>query len=116
MSGELVTRFVRCLRCGRPCRVADAANPEARLLRHALDGRGLCANCAASHFLQTTEPLMTLLAHDRSGLLRPDMQAQFAAMMRSGHADAGPEELDWAMIVALWELPFPTVRRSRHAV
>ncbi len=103
-----------CERCGRPCRVGPPPNPDARLLKRSTTPEGYCANCAATAFLRMEVPTLAGLL-ERMGpqaLTNPQIQAQFAWIMRSGFADAAPAELDWAAMAANWELPLP--KRSRR--
>ena len=100
---------IHCERCEAVCRVAGPRNPDAKMLRHLKEGRGLCVNCAVHDWLRNTYPPNILLA--QSGpkvLLYPHIQEQFAGIMRIGLADAMPDEIDWERIVENWDLPFPT--------
>lgn len=104
-----------CLRCKAPCTVNPERNPEARLLRHATEAVGFCADCAFTQFLKEQSPLGTLLEKGPGGidrLLDPTYQTQMAALLRVGNADARPSELSWPHIVASWHLPFPRAPRA----
>ena len=128
-----------CQRCGRQCVGADGS-PDARLLKRAQTG--VCVDCGITLFLQSSElPFARLLtekpdepdAHTlasgkgkktairplsergRAMLAQPHVQAQFAAIMRAGQADAQAEEIDWTRVVDNWELPAPKpLRKSRE--
>jgi len=39
-------------------------------------------------------------------LMHPHIRELFADIMRTGHADADPDEIDWQKIVENWDLPF----------
>jgi hypothetical protein len=104
----------RCQRCGELCQFTGPGNPEARVLRRSATPEGLCASCCIAHFLQTTEPLATVIAQAPTGpccLLEPAVQAQVGAMLRAGNADADPSEINWTAVVNRWPLPFPKPRR-----
>jgi hypothetical protein len=107
-------QIVYCDRCGVPCKVADTANEEARLLKHSTTHEGLCADCAATYFLQHS-PMAQFLEDDINKLLAPHVQAQFGKLMQAGNADAKPEELRWKRIVANWNLPFSKPKRKRKS-
>jgi hypothetical protein len=103
-----------CERCGRLCKVADSSNPDARLLRHSTVPKGVCANCGATIFLKATEPCGMLIERNGPECLRHEhIQEQFAAIMRVGMADAKPDELDWAYIIANWGLPIKQAKGNR---
>ena len=95
-----------CERCGRRCRVAGKRNPKAEMLRASAVPKGYCANCAATEWLMNTYPIN--LQFDESGpemLRHPQIQEQFADIMRTAKADASPDEIDWDWVIANWELP-----------
>jgi len=99
--------IIECQRCGERCRRSGPPGKKARMLRFA-KGHGLCANCAVHDWLRNTYPPNIILA--QSGpkvLLFSHIQEQFAEIMRTGFADAKPDEIDWQKIVDNWELPFP---------
>jgi len=79
------------------------------MLRRAKEPKGLCINCAVHDWLRNTYPANVILA--QSGprvLVHPSVRDQFEQIMRSRHADAVPDEINWNLIVENWELPFPT--------
>lgn len=97
---------IYCERCEARCRVAASRNSKAKMLRHS-KGKGLCVNCAVHDWLRNTYPPNIILA--QSGpkvLLFPHIQEQFTEIMRTGFADAKPDEIDWERIVENWDLPF----------
>lgn len=101
------TEIINCQRCGARCRITGPPGKKAKMLRFA-KGPGLCVNCAVHDFLRNTYPPNILIA--QSGpkvLLFPHIQEQFAEIMKSGFADASPDEIDWQIIVDNWDLPFP---------
>jgi hypothetical protein len=102
-----------CGRCGEPLQVADRRNPEARLLRHAKVPRGLCANCALTQFLLTTEPISNLIKAQPEVLRLPHVQAQVKAVLVANQADASPDEISWERIIANWHLPVAAIGRRR---
>lgn len=120
--------IVPCTRCGVPCRVAAPRNPDARLLAFATEetvkaGRGLCVNCGTTEFLKLVLEADRLLAmtdegkqHGARAFLAPHVQNQFNNLLRTGHADARPEEVNWALVVEHWDLPFPKAKRKRRSV
>src|SRR5262245_33724497 len=96
-----------CGRCHVPLRVGGPGKADARVHRLAKDAKGLCVNCATHDFLRSTYPVNMLL--DQSGpqgLMHPQIQEQFAAIMRTGGSDASPDEISWETIVRNWELPW----------
>ena len=99
---------VFCQRCKARCKVSEPLNPKAKMLRRSKDPKGLCVNCAVHDWLINTYPVNMLLA--KSGpksLALPHLQEQFTGIMRTGMADAMPDEIDWNLIIKNWELPFP---------
>jgi hypothetical protein len=109
---------VNCSRCGEPCKLADTANEEARLLKHATkpETSGYCLDCAVADFMQNRSHLAEMMAmnpHGKQMLLDARVQQQFAAVMQAGQADARPEEINWQRVYEHWELPFPKVRKAR---
>lgn len=98
----------RCRRCDAECHFTGDRNPEARVMRRSAVPEGLCANCAMTSFIQNMEPLPTVI--ERQGgpevLLNPTVQAQVAAVLAAGNADAHPSEIDWPTLVANWDLPW----------
>ncbi len=112
---NLTVRFTRCQRCNLSMRVrVEPGNPEALLMRRAESGEGLCASCAATSFLHAIEHIKSTIDARREMLLWEPMQAQFAALMQQGQADASPSEIDWQQVHDNWELPFPKPRRTRE--
>jgi hypothetical protein len=100
-----------CDRCGRRCQVAGARNPDAEMLRASAAPKGLCVDCAATEWLINTYPLN--LHFDENGpehLRHPQIQEQFAEMMRVAKADARPDEIDWERVIANWDLPVQVVK------
>lgn len=132
-------RVVHCERCHAPCRVADRQNPDARLLRASLTGKGYCVNCGVTEFLKFEHTVGTITrrceecgdcvdaqpgeipcrcdkpqpADPRKFFGLPHVQEQFAAIMSTGGADASPEEIDWDEVIANWDLPFPKHKKHR---
>jgi len=98
-----------CQRCELPVRIEPKPGSKARLLKRAKTGNGLCVHCAVHDWLRNTYPVNLLLAESGpKALLVPDLQEQFAGLMRQGNADAVPDEINWARIVEFWNLPFAT--------
>src|SRR5258708_31186756 len=111
---EVGIRFVRCQRCQLSMRVrVQAGNPDALLMRYAESGEGLCASCAATSFLYSVEHIKSTIDAKRELLLWEVAQAQFAALMPAGHADAKPGEINWQAVHDNWELPFAKTRKAR---
>ena len=99
--------FCQCERCGAQLQVGPAPGPEAKLLRRSKMTKGFCVNCAVHNFLKNTYPPNIQLAESGPEiLLIPHIQKLFADIMKSGFADANPDEIDWQRIVDNWELPF----------
>lgn len=100
-----------CNRCGQLCKVATERNPDARILRKSAVPDGLCADCAATLYLTTVEPIATLLKAlmpaGPADLLEPRVQEQFARVLTAGKSDCDPSELHWEWMVINWALPFP---------
>lgn len=105
--------LAECIRCKKMCRIAGPPNPEARLLKYATAADvkqegGLCADCAATQFLQGVETIMSgLFLHGTQILLDLHVQEQFSEIMIIGKADADPAEVNWQRVVENWNLPFP---------
>ncbi len=97
-----------CVRCGKPCQPSESKHPGARPFR--LAEKGLCENCVVTQFLLSddVEPL-------RDGILRngiqvleiPEIQEQFAAMLKVGGSELPAERIDWDVVIEQWNLPFP---------
>ena len=97
-----------CVRCGRHCKPGENVNPEARPFRRAQ--KGLCENCAVTHFLLCDD-----LEALREGLLRngievlkvPAIQNQFAEILKVGGSELPAENINWDTVIAQWDLPWP---------
>lgn len=81
---------------------------DARILRATTADRGLCPSCGLTAFLKDLPA--TQLGIERAGgigplLAAPHIRQGILAMMRTGNADVGPEEIDWERIARNWELP-----------
>ncbi|HUW19872.1 MAG TPA: hypothetical protein VMW16_11275 [Sedimentisphaerales bacterium] len=111
MSGMLFEEsetVIDCERCGVRLKVTGRRNPKAKMLRRADGPKGLCVNCAVHDWLRNTYPVNILLAQSGpKGLAMPHIQEQFTGIMRTGMADAMPDEINWDLIIENWELPFP---------
>jgi hypothetical protein len=97
-----------CLRCNAKCQFTGERNPEARVMRRSAVPEGLCANCAITSFIQGTK-LLPMVIEKQGGpdvLLNPAVQAQVAAVLDAGNADAHPSEINWPTVVANWNLPW----------
>ena len=106
--------IVNCQRCGRPCRPGQG-NPESRPFHRST--KGLCVNCAITHFFKTTEPINSLLQGlmnktDQRILLSPAIQEQVGRILEAGNCDANLEEINWQTVVDNWDLPLPGRKRS----
>ena len=104
----MVEQFGQCERCGVQCHIVGPGNPKARLLRYAAKPQGLCVNCGIHDWLRATPPIAELI--EKQGmevLLFPHIQEIFGPLLRMGDADAPIGEIDWEVVVANWELPFP---------
>jgi hypothetical protein len=79
------------------------------MLRFAETPKGYCLNCSVAEWFvvsglrESTAPGALLLRH---------VQAQFARVVGASVADADPGDIDWAKVVAHWDLPFH--RRARR--
>ncbi len=112
---------VNCTRCGMPCKLADTATEDARLLKHATkpETSGYCPDCAVTDFFKNRSHLAELMAMNPVGkqmLLDPRVQQQFSGILQTGKADASPTEINWQRVHDNWELPFPKRhgKRSRR--
>jgi|SRR5579884_1147123 len=119
MNLEFPVHIVHCSRCGIPCKLADAATEDARLLKHATrpETSGYCIDCGVADFMKNHTQLARIMEMNPLGkqmLLDPRAQQQFAALMREGKADARPEEINWQRVYDNWELPFKKARRKRE--
>lgn len=124
----LAGRVATCSRCGDPCKVSEARDPKAKMLRCAEKPSGYCVNCAVAEWFYVTG--LREGCPDPKGLLVPQIQEQFAKIMAASNADAKPSEINWTKVVANWDLPFrvgakktidpvahplpPPVRRARR--
>jgi len=82
--------------------------------------KGLCVNCAVTQFFKDEKYGVSLEQVLRGSdeldgtpgkeisksLLLPHIQKQFTEILRVGHAQVTPEEIDWLEVVANWDLPF----------
>lgn len=99
--------MTNCERCKAPCKVEGPRNPSAKMLRRSKEPKGLCVNCAVHDWLRNTYPVNVLLAQSGpKGLRFPHIQEQFAGIMRTMFSDARPDEINWDLIIANWDLPF----------
>lgn len=100
--------IIHCERCGARCRCDGSSNPDAKMLRRSKEPKGLCVNCAVHDWLRNTYPINMQLAESGPGILvHPHIRELFADIMRVGHADADPDEINWNLINENWDLPFP---------
>jgi len=101
------TVIVNCPRCGVPCRASSAGHDDARLLRRA--PKGFCANCAVTEFLMSVETIRDGIERRGVGQALSNLAVRegFTQLMKIGHADMRPEEIDWEKIIDNWQLPFP---------
>ncbi len=104
---KMFTNDIHCERCDARCKVTGQRNPEAKMLRRSKEPKGLCVNCAVHDWLRNTYPVNLLLAQSGpKALALPHIREQFTGIMRTGFADAKPDEIDWDRIVENWDLPF----------
>ena len=105
--------IINCERCGARCRVDGPRNPDAKMLRRSKEAKGLCINCAVHDWLRNTYPVNLIFTTLSPDALRLEhIQQQFTEIMRSGFADAKPDEIDWEAIIANWDLPFKNKVKS----
>ena len=108
MQETLFDRAGICERCGVQLKVDAVPGSEAKMLRRSKVPKGFCINCAVHDWLRNTYPPNMLLAQSGPNvLLYTHIQEQFAELMKTGFADANPDEIDWQRIVDNWDLPFP---------
>ena len=99
---------LNCLRCGRQCQPGKSNNSEARPFRRAK--KGLCPDCAVTHFLLCPELEVLRIGILREGirtLKNPTIQAQFAEILKIGKSEMSIDEINWDRVIDQWELPFP---------
>lgn len=109
VSNSEAGQLTQCTRCSDTCRVAEDRNPDARFLRHSLEPKGYCVNCAVTEFLWV---MGCRELNPRPEDLRvPAVQEQFAKVVLSGHSDAKPDEINWEKVIAGWDLPFQVGRK-----
>jgi len=97
-----------CSRCGARCRVDPVAGSQAKMLKRGKSPKGLCINCAVHDVLRNLYPANLLLARSGpKGLALPHIQQQFEAILKSAGTDAEPGEINWSIVIANWNLPFP---------
>lgn len=98
-----------CRRCGKTCQ-SGTGNPNARIFRRA--NKGLCADCAITQFLKSTESLSWAMEKiGAKALYNPDIQRQIAAIMTAGNSDASPGEINWQRVIELWDLPVKPIKQ-----
>ncbi len=102
-----------CERCGDPCRVATKTNPDARLLKHATEPKGFCANCAVAEWFSQHEMISQIGDLPNALLIKP-IQEQFMKVMIAGGADMKPNEITWTKVGQHWNLPFPKRTKTRR--
>jgi hypothetical protein len=83
-----------CGRCGDPCRVAEAMDEDAKMLRLSKVPEGNCVNCAVAEWFYVTG-LREAHPDLPAGLDAKPVQDQFAKIMKGQRADARPEEINW---------------------
>ncbi len=104
--------IINCSRCGRPCQLADSSTKDARLLRAATTPEisGYCPDCGTTDFFKNHSPFGQIIEfrgkEGKAMLLDPRVQMQFAGLLRTGKADAKPEEINWQAVHDNWDLPF----------
>jgi len=95
-----------CIRCGKPCRPGESANPKGQPFRRAR--KGLCANCITTHFLLIIEPIRLGLEKNGLDILKDTrFQTQFDGLLEAGGSDLKIEEIDWGTVIDQWDLPWP---------
>lgn len=101
-------QICNCERCGVKCRVGAIEPSKAKMLRRSTKPKGFCNNCSVTEFLANTYPPNMIIEESPHGaaiLLFPQIQEQFAAIMKAGNADMNPEEINWQLVVDNWNLP-----------
>jgi hypothetical protein len=112
--------IVNCRRCGRPCQLSDSSTEDARLLRAATtpETAGYCPDCGTTDFFKNHSPFGQIIefrgTEGKAMLLDPRVQTQFAGLLRTGRADARPEEINWQNVYDHWDLPFPKGPKSKQ--
>ena len=99
-------QVTNCDRCGAPCRVADRRNPDSKPFRLSEKPKGVCANCVMTQFLYNTYPIN--LQIDEAGpemLLKPGIREAFLSCGILDRCDLNINEVNWATVVANWQLP-----------
>jgi len=97
-----------CLRCGFKCLVDSVRGSRATMLKRSNEPKGLCINCAAHDVLRNLYPANLILARSGpKGLDLPHIQQQFEALLKIAGTDAMPGEINWSIVIANWNLPFP---------
>jgi hypothetical protein len=104
----------KCNRCGARCKVSPIPDSKAVYLKRSSQPKGLCVNCAAHDVLRNLYPVNLLLAQSGpKGLALPHIQKQFEKILKMADTDAEPGEINWNIIIANWDLPFPhKIKRS----
>lgn len=111
--------IINCSRCGIPCKLADTATEDAKLLKHATkpETSGYCPDCGVTDFFKHHSPLAMLMEGNPAGkqmLLDVRVQRQFAGLLQAGKADAKPSEINWQRVYDNWDLPFVKARKKRR--
>lgn len=101
-----------CERCGELCKVAPEKNPSATMLRAAVEPKGQCVNCAVAEWFFATG--LTQAHPDLpAGLDAKPVQEQFGKIMKTAISDATLAEINWAKVIANWNLPFKKAKKPR---
>lgn len=116
---DILGNTAPCPRCGALCRIPDAKpSEEARIARYGTRegverGTAMCLACAFSGWLQQS-PLADLITVEK--LRDPRVQRHMRELYDSapGHNDGSSAEIDWAALIANWDLPFPKPKRKRY--
>jgi hypothetical protein len=97
---------VFCQRCGDRCQPSSQGSENARPFRRA--AKGNCTTCAVILFFQGDEDHGIGFAlppdFEPEELKLPHVQDQFARILAMGGSELRMEEIDWAKVIAKWNI------------
>lgn len=101
--------IAHCTRCGKSCLLRSPVLPPVDhplvMLTPATQPCGLCEECAAHWWIFTRDGLRWAFADGPGVLAYATVQAELGRVLGWMHPALGA--LDWARLIAQWDLPWP---------
>jgi hypothetical protein len=101
--------IVPCARCAKSCLIRSPSLPAVgdplTSLVPATQPRGLCEECAAHWWIVSRDGLRWSLSDGSDMLTWPAVQAELGRVL--GWMHPALARLDWARLLAQWDLPWP---------